>query len=231
MQSQSDTGTCYCCEAKATSKEHAPPKCIFPEAKDANGKDFRKALITVPSCDAHNTAKSKDDEYLLGVLALNIVNNTKGSDQAKSKVLRAVKRSGGLAQELLGDTMPVVLKNTETNETEKSVAVRIDTNRVNSALKQIALAIFHHHYGRRYEGDVDCLYEGLVTIESEDPVKANQDWQNFRNSSEKLFKHAICHGENPDIFVYQIVEPPENGRPIVMRLKFYGANNCTILFK
>ena len=28
------------------------------------GIDYRKNLITVPACDAHNLQKSKDDEYL-----------------------------------------------------------------------------------------------------------------------------------------------------------------------
>ena len=63
-----ETETCYMCDASATGREHVPPRCLFPEAKDIPGKDFRKKLITVPSCDAHNFAKSKDDEYLMTIL-------------------------------------------------------------------------------------------------------------------------------------------------------------------
>lgn len=54
-------GTCYMCDLSATSVEHVPPKCMFPEFKDAK-VDLRRKLITVPSCDDHNAKKSRDDE-------------------------------------------------------------------------------------------------------------------------------------------------------------------------
>ena len=54
--------TCYMCEELATSVEHIPPQCLFPEQKDLpDGIDLRKQLLTVPSCDKHNSKKSQDD--------------------------------------------------------------------------------------------------------------------------------------------------------------------------
>ena len=72
--------TCYMCEAVATTDEHAPPRCLFPETKDLIDKslDLRKELITVPACKEHNTAKSTDDEYLLNILSLNITSGSHG---------------------------------------------------------------------------------------------------------------------------------------------------------
>src|SRR4029077_16072891 len=55
--------TCYMCDAPSTTAEHVPAKCLFPR-----GSKYRKNLIKVPSCDAHNSHKSKDDEYLRHVL-------------------------------------------------------------------------------------------------------------------------------------------------------------------
>lgn len=50
--------TCYMCEKPATSVEHIPPKCLFPEQKDLpGGADLRKQLLTVPACDEHNLKK------------------------------------------------------------------------------------------------------------------------------------------------------------------------------
>ena len=61
--------TCYMCDEESTSSEHVPPKCLFPEQKDLpEGVDLRKSLITVPSCDLHNSKKSNDDEYYSIVL-------------------------------------------------------------------------------------------------------------------------------------------------------------------
>jgi hypothetical protein len=49
------------CGAPATSLEHFPPLCIFPEMKKTqDGIDYRKVVITVPSCDAHNLENSTD---------------------------------------------------------------------------------------------------------------------------------------------------------------------------
>ena len=36
--------TCYMCDEIATSDEHVPPKCIFPEVKDL-GIDYRKGRV------------------------------------------------------------------------------------------------------------------------------------------------------------------------------------------
>ena len=69
------------CECLATSQEHAPPRCIFPEQKDTGGIDYRKSLIKVPSCETHNTAKSTEDEYLMYVLPTSIAANNVGINQ------------------------------------------------------------------------------------------------------------------------------------------------------
>ncbi len=48
---------CYLCPAPATTRDHVPPKCIFPDPLPAN-------LITVPCCYSCNNGFSKDDEFL-----------------------------------------------------------------------------------------------------------------------------------------------------------------------
>src|SRR5262249_38328640 len=59
--------TCFMCDKPATTKDHIPPLCFFPEQKDIpKGANYRKNLITVPACDEHNSKTSMDDEYLLG---------------------------------------------------------------------------------------------------------------------------------------------------------------------
>jgi len=60
---------CYMCDLPGTTVEHVPPRSIFPESKDVGGQDYRKNLITVLSCPAHNNQKSQDDEFLMVSLA------------------------------------------------------------------------------------------------------------------------------------------------------------------
>lgn len=86
--------SCYMCDKSPTSVEHVPPRCLFPEQKDLpDGIDLRKQLITVPSCDEHNTKTSKDDEYLLYVLLMNIANNQSAEQHFDTKVIRAIGRN------------------------------------------------------------------------------------------------------------------------------------------
>ena len=76
--------TCYMCDQQANTVEHAPPKCIFPEKKDVPpGKDYRKKLVTVPSCELHNTETSRDDEYLLYMLSASITSSDVGLNQLR----------------------------------------------------------------------------------------------------------------------------------------------------
>src|SRR5207244_12042286 len=82
---------CYMCESPATSREHVPPKNLFPEAKDTGGKDYRLNLITVPSCDLHNSAKNLDDEFLMFSLAGIVGNNSIGYRHRFGKVERAIR--------------------------------------------------------------------------------------------------------------------------------------------
>lgn len=83
---------CYMCERNATSREHVPPLCLFPEVKDTKGINFRKNLITVPSCDIHNSKKSDDDEFLMLSLSGLIKNNPVGNFHQLTKANRALKK-------------------------------------------------------------------------------------------------------------------------------------------
>lgn len=92
---------CYWCGEKAVSMEHVPPKCIFPEEKDVNEifeENFRKELITVPSCDLHNLKKSNLDEYLMAVLSAKVGNNSLAYIQTMTKVQRSLRRNPNLIE-------------------------------------------------------------------------------------------------------------------------------------
>lgn len=80
--------TCFACSNSATTHEHVPPACLFPETKDTDcNQDFRRNLITVPACADHNLRKSSDDEYFLWVLsttASKLCGKAAGIDEAQA---------------------------------------------------------------------------------------------------------------------------------------------------
>jgi len=97
------------CDRESTSAEHVPPKCLFPEEKDLpKGTILRKELIKVPSCDLHNTAKHKEDEYLLYVLCMNISNNAVAFRHFMTKIMRAYKRRPALMDRIVKEHREVI---------------------------------------------------------------------------------------------------------------------------
>ena len=86
---------CYSCAELATTQEHVPPKCLFPEKKDSENLDYRKNLIRVPSCELHNNRFHLDDEFLMIVLAHCHRQNEAGELHKSTKVDRAIERSKG----------------------------------------------------------------------------------------------------------------------------------------
>jgi hypothetical protein len=85
---------CYCCNALATTREHVPPQCFFPKKKHlpVGSKNYRRELITVPSCERHNTERSHDDEYAAAVVVATVESELM-SLIIERKWLRAFKRN------------------------------------------------------------------------------------------------------------------------------------------
>lgn len=224
-------GKCYWCAAPATSREHVPPKCIFPELGDTvDGRNHREQLITVPACELHNVAKSHDDEYLLYILAINILNNSVGHAQAATKVLRAFKRASGLAQRVLGTTRSILVEEIGTGKVEQTVAVKIDDARLSNALEHIARAIYFHHFGKRWIARVRTFPEFLMLLDLPSALERNERFEALRHSANELFASSERHGANQDVFFYQVLEDPNDSSQIIMRTSFYGSTRALMLF-
>ena len=221
------------CNQPATSVEHAPPKCIFPETKDVqDGKDYRKNLITVPSCDAHNLQKSEDDEYLFCVLSMSILNNKTGNNQFATKVMRALQKKPGLRKKVLKETRSVTVEDALKEKTFRTGAFRIDELRLNDIYDKMARAIFYHHYGKKFLDLIDIFPEHYLAISDDLALSRtiNAERESLRLALDSCFEKAAVHGDNSEVFSYQFVEPPEL-TSIIARFHFYGSTRITVVFK
>jgi hypothetical protein len=204
---------CYACGQPATSSEHVPPKCIFLELKDA-GVDYRKQLITVPSCDVHNSQKSKDDEFLLLALAVYFGNNSAGNDHFFQKVMRAVRRAPIAFQKLIDESFPVAAP------AGAGVALAFDRERFDREMEMIVRALYFH-----YTGSILSL---PVTVES--PVfLVRQGAELIADSAAAAISQAVrgfigpgtpSEGANPDIFQYRFRHEPKDDI-FAVEMKFY----------
>lgn len=195
--------TCYMCNSAATSDEHAPPKCIFPARKDTpSGTDYRKNLITVPSCDAHNSFKSHDDEYLLHVLAASYTSSNVGLTQFITKSARAFAKSPAKASSLIRRSAQVQLQRAGDSTWEDGLQVIVEAERLDLVLGNCARALYFYETGRKLVGPLKVITG--FTMYNDPTVQANVT--NGLAATESFFADLTAKGENPDVFKYKFAE-------------------------
>lgn len=222
---------CYMCDAAATSVEHVPPRCLFPEQKDLpKGLDLRKQLITVPSCNVHNTSKSQDDEYLLYALSMNIPNNPTASGHFSTKVLRAIQRRPSLIGKFAEKRIRIKVEDTQTGEVHETLALQVDRRRLEDALKMIGCALYFHHFKTNWKGTVSAYPHFLLALTEPNARELNEPVEKMAALTEEFFINEPRYGENQDVFSYQVATgqlPVE----AIMLLRFYEGSRVTLLFR
>ena len=94
LSSSRDYSICCYCHNTATTKDHVPPKNIFPRPRPTN-------LITVPSCKTCNEDPSLDDEYFGLIIAAGSAGHPQASELFRGKVKKKTKSHPALAKLLL----------------------------------------------------------------------------------------------------------------------------------
>jgi hypothetical protein len=209
---------CYRCDSVATSREHVPPRNLFPETRETAGVDHRINLITVPSCDAHNSAKSNDDEFMMVSLAGIIGNNSVGYSHRLGKVNRAILASANhLLDQVLLEKQDVHRVKVTDNQFIEVIWGTPDVVRLNRCFEHIAFGLHRHHFKRSFRGSVKVLLGYL--IEREHNKRQFVRWVQDRAELDLLGKPRL--GSNPAVFYYQVSEPDQFGLYLI-RLCFYG---------
>lgn len=205
---------CYRCDAEATSSEHVPPRCLFPERKDLPNVDYRKNLITVPSCKAHNSARSHDDEYLLCVLVASYENNPVARQHFETKIIRLLRKKPWFQNTLLKFLTPVLLNGEET------AAFKVNLIRLRRVLEAIAYGLHFHTYNGQWSSKIKVIPLGMFKEKGaffiRDPLE-----EAILDGSKVSFTEKEQRGENPDIFFYLIHRDLEKGL-LVIKMVFYS---------
>lgn len=218
--------TCYMCDRDSTSDEHIPPRCFFPESKDViDGKDYRKNLITVRSCDKHNSHKSGHDEWLFSVFAANMHANSVGRLHQNTKLTRMVERRSKPIRELIESSGRAFLVDTAGNCRE-TIAKHIDPLILLEQLEHIAKGLYYHHFKSKFLSDVIVApLSGLIS----NSELFNKSVLNLGEMSNTLFLDSKKFGENPDVFYYQTSKiSSEHLSGTLIRASFY--DGIVILF-
>lgn len=211
------TETCYMCESTATSREHAPPRCIFPEQKDTqNRTNFRKNLIKVPSCDAHNTEKSKEDSYLMHILPISIGTNDVGINQFLTKIQRAIARRPKLFEQIVDKAKPVLIHDTIQDKWFHAAAINVDESRIHKIIEMNARAIYFHKNHKKFIGKITVHTNFTLDLNNR---FINDTQEELFNMSNALLNDSPALGENPEVFSYRFAR--ENNIEL-LEFKYYG---------
>ncbi len=211
---------CYKCGQKATSKEHIPPKCIFPEKKDV-GEDYKVNLITVDSCDEHNLKKSNDDEFLMAYVTGRVGNNNIAIKNTRTKLRRSFENTKGFINKVLGQYKELMIK----DENGKLISVLVgslDYDRLNRCIDQIAVGLFFHEFEKIFKGQVEVIFGFFEYRDNTNSIKSflievfNVEGYKFPRK-----------GSNPDVFYYQII-PQDTPGFHLFKLTFFEATDFFI---
>ena len=152
----------YCSREIATTKDHIPPKALFPQPRPSN-------LITVPCCRTCNEGFSKDDTYLRDTLCLR---QEMADNPAVSKLLQTVVRS------IAGKGREGYLKHILSRFSERVAAtpagiiignwptLKVDLERLRKTCARIVLGLFYSHTGRPLDSEYAIRVYPLEYVES-----------------------------------------------------------------
>ncbi|MCE5181865.1 MAG: hypothetical protein LLG15_08700 [Betaproteobacteria bacterium] len=214
--------TCYMCELEATSDEHTPPKCLFPERKDVpDGIDYRVNLITVPSCEEHNSSKSHDDEYLLHVLSGSFTSSPVGLTQFMSKVRRAFEKVPSKATSFIRRSEPILLKRHTEDEWEQGAQVIVEAQRLDLVLGNCARALYFHETEQKFVGPVQVIT--AFTMYSDTKFQANVT--SSVDTTRTYFASHPPKGENPSVFWYKF---EESANTAIFFMCFYSSSEVLV---
>lgn len=187
--------TCYMCDAQESSREHVPPLCLFPEEKEI-GRNFRKNLITVPSCAEHNLKKSSEDEYFRAVvLMIAVRSNAIAQHQFLGKFLRGVSRNRNNYSNFFTDINNGVSGGNR--------VLQIDRVRFDKCIDHIARAIFFKCYGSKWQLPMTVASPSFLTTDKNEPI-FNFSSHRAIEFTRQFLGQSPLHGDNPEIFKYRL---------------------------
>lgn len=202
------------CDLESTSTEHAPPQCFFPVEKEI-GRNLRQNLITVPSCENHNSKKSKDDEYFRAVV---LMMASQHSDAAEhlflGKMLRAVKRKPHAYSSFFADSVELSGGTTR--------ALQFDRPRFDRCVDQMARALFFHKFKVPWKLNIAVISPNFFSGVAAGSVIPHSATMAAADVSMQFLASEPAQGDNPEVFRFRL-KYCEDDQTLAIAAIFYEA--------
>jgi hypothetical protein len=225
----SENVQCYCCQQKATTKDHIPPKCFFPKRKylPSGNPDYRKDLITIPSCSKHNNFRSKDDEYTAAVIVMNSESKLASSIFQTKWVQTLLRREAVLGKRIFStaETVKVISPKNHILIPYETLAIEYEISRIERVIESIARGLYYYESKYQKKWLKSCIIKSpnffkkdfLKSDDFDELSKINRAFID----GEKYRKLGLSKkGSHQDVFFYQVIKT-EYGDTLI-RMVFYG---------
>lgn len=134
------TDICYLCGDEATTRDHIPPKGIFPRPLPNN-------LVTVPACAQCNNEAAGDDEYFRTTMSMLGYPGTVAARVWTERVVGSqFLRRPALRNALSSSLSLVEVRSPEGLYLGQAHQVKVLAKRVNSVVERILRGLYSHHY-------------------------------------------------------------------------------------
>lgn len=210
---------CYQCGLAASSSFTIPPLCMVPE-EDEFQINFKKHLLSIPSCQAHILSDTVDEHYFQNVVRSVVWNNVFTYFRPK------------VGNRLLDIGIDPTIS-TECNFSTASCNVNLTL--LIRYTSNLAKAIYHHEHGQIFSGTISDFTIGFLEC-----------FETANGMLKSCFDHLADKypkkGKNKQLFFYQIARATEvlsqfqsadlyqrGGQ--FFRLTFYGESNFFLILE
>jgi len=202
------------CDTSATGDEHVPPQCIFPKETT-----YRVNLIKVPSCDEHNSKKSKCDEYMKFILTAVGGMNELSCSIFGGSVMRSFDRRPHLIDTFTPDLQVIQVGGLETG------GFKLDVPRFELSIASVVRGLYFHETGKKLLGKITGVAWGQMLTENYSKAPF---LENIGNAERELPANYV--GVNPRVFQYAF-NISKSGKTSMCRLRFYEGHPICITWK
>jgi hypothetical protein len=187
---------CYWCGIELTpetnKREHVPPNSFFP-------KGYKEQLITVPSCEEHNTQFSTIDERFK-IYIQSMGTNQIAIDDFKDKTVRGLNReqSRKFVESLSENSFYTEI------DGEQKLVFKIDPNHTDIFIEKIFRGIYFYHKEKPATGKI--MHFSVQLFDPDLDYEALMD-----ELLMDLISDAMVEGDykNPEIFRYRFFDLPD----------------------
>lgn len=151
----------YCGALKADTRDHVPPKCLFPKPRPLD-------TVTVPACSSCNKSFQKDDEYFAVAMAAQGYGDDPDAVRVWQSIIRPMlTRYPGFRKMLSQNIIDMPVRTAAGIVLPNRRMIRFSAIRINRVVRRVVRGLLWHHYGQRPPTGVELIVFKQQTVHPE----------------------------------------------------------------